>query len=193
MAQFSHSLSVHPGGHTKKFAPPSSDWQTRTAQKLNIRVQRFLQYGKDKYLYPHSTPKQTIPVVADGNCFFRAISVLISGVEDNHMVVREMLTKHVEDHSEIYRTFLESRGGMNTYVQSMRRSREWATDTEIFAAATLLNTILEVCTEFRTANGTEYHWQTFHPLKDNKVTLPKVYISHKDEHFEPILDIESSR
>lgn len=180
-------------GHTKRFAPPSTDWQERNARKLKIRVQRYLKYGNDKYIYQNSTPKQTIPIVPDGNCFFRAISMLISGVEDDHMTVREALTKHVADHSDIYRTFLESRGGMNTYVQSMRKSREWATDTEIFAAATLLNTIFEVCTEFRSNGKIEYHWQTFHPLKDNSVSLPKVYISHRADHFEPILDVESCR
>lgn len=188
-SHFTWSIS----GQVKKFTPPSEDWQRKTGRKLNIGVERFLRYGRDKYLYQDSTPKQTIPIVPDGNCFFRAISMLITGVEDNHMAVREALTKHVADHSDIYRTFLESRGGMNTYVQSMRRSREWATDTEIFAAATLLNTIFEVCTECRTNNGREYHWQTFNPLKDNSVSLPKVYISHKDDHFEPILDIENSR
>lgn len=188
-SQFSWSFS----GHIKKFSPPTEEWQVRTARKLNIRVEKYLRYGNDKYLYQNSTPKHTIRIVPDGNCFFRAISMLISGTEDNHMTVREALTKHVADHSDIYRTFLESRGGMNTYVQSMRRSREWATDTEIFAAATLLNTIFEVCTEFRTNTGKEYHWQTFHPLKDSSISLPKVYISHKDDHFEPILDIESCR
>ena len=187
--QFAWSMS----GQVKKFQPPSDDWQRKTARKLDIGVERFLRYGRDRYLYQDSIPKHTIPIVPDGNCFFRAISMLVTGVEENHMKVRQALTKHVEDHSDIYRTFLESRGGMTTYVQSMRRPREWATDTEIFAAATLLNTIFEVCTEFRTNNIKEYHWQTFHPLKDNSVSLPKVYISHKDDHFEPILDIEDSR
>ena len=189
MAAFSWSLN----SQTKKFLPPSRDWQIKTARDLNIRVQYYMRYGTSKYFNNLSAPKLTASVRPDGNCFFRALSVLITGVEENHMTIRQAITQHVEEHSDIYRTFLQSRGGMANYVRSMRRPREWATDTEIFAAATFLKTIIEVCTQNRTKDGWEYHWQTFSPLNDHNPSLPKVYISHKDEHFEPILDIESSR
>lgn len=190
MAGFSHSSA----GQTKKFIPPSREWQQRTARDLNVRVQYYMRYGNSKYFNQLCAPKLTASIKPDGNCFFRALSVLITGVEENHMPIREAITKHVEKNSDIYRTFLQSRGGMANYVQSMRRPREWATDTEIFAAATFLKTIIEVCTHSRTRDGWEYHWQTFTPLTDHHSnSLPRVYISHKDEHFEPILDIESNR
>lgn len=189
MAGFSLSMN----SQTKKFVPPTRDWQLNTAKKLGIRVQYYMRYGSSKYFNHLSAPKLTASVRADGNCFFRALSVLITGVEENHMTIRQAITQHVEQHSDIYRTFLQSRGGMANYVQSMRRPREWATDTEIFAAATFLKTIIEVCTQNRTKNGWEYHWQTFSPLNDHNPSLTRVYISHKDEHFEPILDIETNR
>lgn len=181
------------GGQMKKFNPPSRDWQISTARNLNIRVQFYMRYGYSKYFNHLSAPKLTASILPDGNCFFRALSVVISGVEEYHMTIRQAITQHVEHHSDIYRTFLQSRGGMANYVQSMRRPREWATDTEIFAAATFLKTIIEVCTQNRTRNGWEYHWQTFTPLDDQSPSLPRVYISHKDEHFEPILDVEVYR
>ncbi|XP_052780634.1 uncharacterized protein LOC128217505 [Mya arenaria] len=174
---------------TKKFMPPSKEWQDKTAKQLNIRMELRLEYGSPKYYNGDTAPKLTSEIRADGNCFFRALSVIITGVESNHMTVREQITQHVEKHSDIYRTFLQSRGGMDTYVRSMRRPREWATDTEIFAAATFLKTIIEVCSIIRTNNGREYQWQTFAPLNDDNPSLPKIYICHKDEHFEPILDI----
>lgn len=179
--------------HSKKFRPPSKEWQINTARRLRLNVDYYLRYGSDKTFNNQSAPKLTASVRADGNCFFRALSVLICGTEEHHMAIREAITRHVEDHSDIYRTFLQSRGGMQNYVRSMRRAREWATDTEIFAAATYLKTVIEVCTSNRTQKGMEYQWQTFYPLNDHHASLPCVYISHKDEHFEPILDVEGVR
>lgn len=186
MADSSWNIS----GQTKRFVPPPREWQIETAKRLGIRVQYYMRYGNPKTFNHLSAPKLTASIRADGNCFFRALSVLITGVEENHMTIREAITKHVSEHSDIYRTFLQSRGGMANYVRSMRRPREWATDTEIFAAATFLKTIIEVCTQNRVKDGWEYHWQTFAPLNDHSTSLTKVYISHKDEHFEPILDVD---
>jgi len=176
----------------KTFSPPNTGWQDSTAKYLKLHVKDYLKYGRPKQYNCHSAPKATHDIRADGNCFFRALSVLITGVEDNHMTIREEITRHVERHADIYRTFLQSRGGMDTYVRSMRRPREWATDTEIFAAATFLKTIIEVCSIVRNKYGTEYQWQTFTPLNDDNALLPKVYICHKDDHFEPILDISET-
>lgn len=187
MAGFSSSSQA------KRFVPPSREWQVTKARQLNIRVQYYMRYGNPKYYNNKSAPKMTASIEADGNCFFRALSVIITGVEDNHMTIRQEITRHVEKHSDIYRTFLQSRGGMDTYVRSMRRPREWATDTEIFAAATFLKTIIEVCSVHRTRHGSEYHWQTFAPLDDHNSQLPKIYINHKYEHFEPILDIDEMK
>lgn len=174
----------------KKFSPPTKQWQKDKALQLDIRVDYYMRYGASKYYDHKSGPTLTASIRADGNCFFRALSVIISGVEENHMTIRQEITRHVEKHSDIYRTFLQSRGGMDVYVRSMRRAREWATDTEIFAAATFLKTIIEVCSVTQTTNGTEYQWQTFAPLNDHSnQSLPRVYISHNNEHFEPILDV----
>lgn len=187
MAGFSSSSR----SQTKTFTPPSQQWQREKARQLNISVTEYMRYGQSKHYNNTSGPKHTFTVEADGNCFFRALSVVISGTEDNHLRVRQEITRHVEKHSEIYRTFLQSRGGMDTYVRSMRRNREWATDTEIFAAATFLNTTIEVCSVLRTRNGTEYQWQTFSPLNSHGHGDPqsRIYINHRYEHFEPILDV----
>ncbi|XP_052212735.1 uncharacterized protein LOC127831738 [Dreissena polymorpha] len=187
MAEFSFSHQ-----QTKKFSPPSKDWQRNTASFLKLRLETYMRYGSEKYYTGNTAPKLTSEIRADGNCFFRALSVIITGVETNHLTIREEITRHVEQHSDIYRTFLQSRGGMDTYVRSMRKPREWATDTEIFAAATFLKTIIEVCSILRNKSGIEYQWQTFAPLNDDNPSLPKIYICHKDEHFEPILDIEDN-
>ena len=185
MAGFSSSSR----SQQKTFTPPTPQWQREKARQLRVDFVNDLRYGQTKYYSNTSGPTRTFSVEADGNCFFRALSVVITGNEISHMRIREEITRHVQNHSDIYRTFLQSRGGMDTYVRSMRRAREWATDTEIFAAATFLNTIIEVCSVLRTRNGTEYQWQTFSPLKERGDPHSRIYICHKYEHFEPIIDV----
>ncbi|KAL3851911.1 hypothetical protein ACJMK2_015606, partial [Sinanodonta woodiana] len=177
----------------KKFRPVSRQWQIEKSKDLHLNVQFYLKYGREKLFTQTSPPKQTASVQADGNCFFRALSYVITGVEDYHMNIREAITMCVEKNSGMFRTLLQSRGGMHNYVCSMRQPREWATDTEIFAAATLLKTVIEVCTPCRTKRGLEYQWQTFTPLDKPELRGPSIYISNRDSHFEPVLDVEERK
>ncbi|XP_060082860.1 uncharacterized protein LOC132562148 [Ylistrum balloti] len=176
-------------GNKKQFFPVSKRWQHEKAEMFKLRVKTYFEYGPRKTFYDKSPPNQTIPVRADGNCFFRAISVIITGSESEHLRVRELITKHVSDHPDMYRTFLMSRGGMSEYLTNMRRPKEWATDVEILATATMLKSVVEVFFPCRINSITEYRWQTFKPLDNPDINQPAIYICNKNEHFEPVLDI----
>lgn len=84
-----------------------------------------------------------------------------------------------------------SRGGMTKYMSSMTRSREWATDTEIMATATLLRTVVMVYSPIQFGGKTEYHWQTFKPLDNPEMTYPVIYLSNENDHFDPVLDVDT--
>lgn len=178
-------------GPVKAFYPLSEEWQKEKAKEFGIKVVKSFKYGATKYYHDRTPPTETIAVEGDGNCFFRAISMCITGSENEHMRVRELITKHVEENPDTYRTFLQSRGGMNQYLRVMRRSREWATDVEILAAATLLKTVIEVYFPCRINGRTEYRWQTFKPLNNENMTYPVIYLSNKHDHFDPVVDISS--
>jgi hypothetical protein len=79
------------------------------ADKFKIKVVKSYKYGHMKTFYDKTAPKETVSVQGDGNCFFRAISTCIIGSENEHMRIRELITKHVEENPELYRTFLLSR------------------------------------------------------------------------------------
>lgn len=177
----------------RAFHPVSRDWQEIQSKRLGLQVVKHNKYGPPKNYNDKSPPKDTISVRADGNCFFRAICVILTGAEDEHMKIREAVTKHVSDHPDMYRSFLQSRGGMSQYLSNMRRSREWATDVELLATATLLKTVIEVYFPYPVSKSeTEYRWQTFKPLTNPDITYPVIYISNKHDHFDPVLDIDDS-
>ena len=173
------------------FYPVSAEWQRQKASRLNLSVKRTLTFGSQmRRFYPNTPPRKTEPVRGDGNCFFRAICAIITGSESDHMLVRKAVTQHVSDNPNMYRTFLESRGGMTKYLSSMKQSREWATDTEIMATATLLKTVIMVYFPCQIGSRFEYRWQTFKPLDNPEITHPVIYLTNKNEHFDPVLDVE---
>lgn len=180
-------------GNQHRFYPVPKKWQDEKAKLLGVKVVKYFMYGREKVFYDKSPPKETIPVRGDGNCFFRAISAIITGAEDEHLSVRESITKHISDHPDMYRTFLMSRGGMNEYLTSMRRPREWATDVELLATATMLKSVVEVYFPCRFKGILEYRWQTFKPLDSPDIAYPAIYICNKNEHFDPVLDIDPDR
>lgn len=178
-------------GSLRVFYPITEVWKKEKAEQFKIKVEKSFRFGHMKNFYDRTAPKETISVEGDGNCFFRAISMCIIGSEHEHLRVRELITKHVGENPELYRTFLQSRGGMNQYLTSMRRPREWATDVEILAAATLLKTVIEVYFPCRVKGNIEFRWQTFKPLTHQEITYPVIYLSNKNDHFDPVLDVDA--
>lgn len=178
-------------GTKRAFYSLSEEWQKEKAKAFGIKVVKSFRFGNTKYFYDRTPPSKTVPVEGDGNCFFRAISMCITGSETEHTRVREHITKHVGDNPDTYRTFLQSRGGMSQYLRVMRRDREWATDVEILAAATLLKTVIEVYFPCRINGRTEFRWQTFKPLNNEDMTYPVIYLSNKNDHFDPVVDISA--
>ncbi len=41
----------------------------------------------------------TVDVVGDGNCFYRAVSYLTSGHENNHSAIRQLVADHIQNNS----------------------------------------------------------------------------------------------
>ena len=78
-------------------------------------------------------PSLTKQINGDGNCFYRAISFLISGTEENHIIVRVHRLQHMLQHSAI----AAGRFGidnMGSYVDQQSLG-QWAGENEIFFMA----------------------------------------------------------
>ncbi|XP_033847315.1 uncharacterized protein LOC117393232 [Periophthalmus magnuspinnatus] len=79
-------------------------------------------------------------IVADGNCFFRAISQAISGTQKHHRRIRLNAVKHIEKNPEKYHCLLNEEHQHLTVaeyikLQKMSYVNTWATQAEIQATA----------------------------------------------------------
>ncbi len=86
-------------------------------------------------------PCETKDIVADGNCFFRAVAYAVSGSEREHRKVRRAVVTHILQNEEKYVQYL--RQGYSSVPEYITTSRmkfvgNWATEMEIQAASDLI-------------------------------------------------------
>ncbi len=80
-------------------------------------------------------------IMADGNCFFRAISQAVSGTQKFHRKIRLAVVQHLEENGEKYRNILRREySSISEYINKskMRYINSWATEVEIQATADYL-------------------------------------------------------
>lgn len=78
-------------------------------------------------------------IIADGNCFFRAISYSLSYSQDYHHTVRTTLCNHILRNETAFKTFLRTNeSSIKSHVSLMMEEGKWATELEILACAHLL-------------------------------------------------------
>jgi len=91
-------------------------------------------------------PWRIYNIRGDGNCYFRVISFILTGVESNHLVVRDRVVRHME--SAAIGSKLEGYLNKNVtdYLNSscMDRDSVWAMDADIISTANLLGCDINV-------------------------------------------------
>lgn len=134
-------------------------------------------YSVYKYLkgFLNSTGRQIDAIKGDGNCFFRALSKVIYGNQSYYSEIREAVVDVLEEHPRKFEAFTD--GPMSDHIKSMRQDKTWATQTEIYAAATLLNRDIYILSPDQT--GENYRWLLFKPQfkYNSSVTGCKCYIT----------------
>ena len=117
------------------FLPVNEIWQRQMCELFKIDLHNVLQVLSAEIA---GTPSLTRTIRGDGNCFYRAISYLISGTEEHHNIVRVFLLQHMLQIREIVREPLGI-NDMQEYV-NQHGLRAWASEKEIFMMAHLLKT-----------------------------------------------------
>ena len=87
---------------------------------------------------PLGVPCSKQKVVADGNCFFRAVSQAVSGSQKHPRKIRLAVCKELERNAERYSGFLRCEySTVLEYIQQseMRCMNTWATEVEIHLTA----------------------------------------------------------
>lgn len=112
-----------------------------------------------------STGRQIDSIKGDGNCFFRALSKVIYGNQNYYDDVRQAVVDVLEKYPKEFEAFTD--GPLAQHIHEMRQDKTWATQVEIYAAATLLNRDIYILSPDQT--GKKYRWLLFQPqVKYNK-------------------------
>ncbi|XP_030847547.1 uncharacterized protein LOC105443054 isoform X3 [Strongylocentrotus purpuratus] len=151
-----------------KFVPLQNNDKQNICSKLNIR---YIGKGCDSRLDRNScigVPLQSKEITGDGNCFFRAISYVISGTERNHAILRNATVKHLLQTKDMFsNTLRQEYRTVREYVLKRRIKEDgtWATDTEISALANLINT------DIYSYNDQVPCWQLFSAKKPGRINI----------------------
>ncbi|KAH3868607.1 uncharacterized protein LOC127867825 [Dreissena polymorpha] len=106
-----------------------------------------------------STGRQIDAIKGDGNCFFRALSKIIYGNQKYYNEIRQAVVDVIQKHPRKFEAFAD--GPISEHIADMRHDKTWATQTEIYAAATLLNRDIYILSPDQT--GETYRWLLFQP------------------------------
>ena len=154
---------------------------------------RALQVSRNGCQFKAGKPTKTRLTRGDGNCFFRAVSNIFTGFEDQHVAVRQKICKFIKDprNIDLLRGHLGNYQSGAAYVKakSMDQERVWASDVEIVAAAAISRQDIAVYTERDQFGSRAGNWEWFRASgTPSKKTANAVYISNVDYHYQPVYD-----
>ena len=168
------------------FLPIDESWQSEMSNLFGIELHNVHHIISSEKA---GKPSLTKPIKGDGNCFYRAISFLVSGTEENHIIVRAHLLQHMLQYSAIA-TEQFGIDNIGSYVNQQGLG-QWAGENEIFFMAHLLKT--DICIY---STGYLKGWQVHsgrHLDSNLKTSWQKLYLSHPNEnHYEVVLSTARS-
>ena len=116
-------------------------------KQLKLSIHKLPSLGK---MLLSQKPHRTRKVVGDGNCFFRCICNVLTGNESSHLSLRDSMVHHMQKKSSELSDYLSK--NIDTYLNEsgMEENGVWATDAEIMAGASLLETDIIVFSRYGT-------------------------------------------
>ena len=107
-----------------------------------------------------STNRQIDAIKGDGNCFFRALSKVVYGAQGFYDEIRQAVVDVMEKHPKRFEQFADQ--PMKDHISDMRLDKMWATQTDIYAAATLLQRDIYILSPDQRKDDS-YKWLLFSP------------------------------
>jgi len=135
--------------------------------------------------------RKVISILGDGNCFYRALSMIIYGSQEEHERVRGVIAENIEQNPENFVALLPPRRTVQQHIGLMKNSRIWATQVEI-------QTAVEVCRVpyLQTPTRNTYHWLCYTPRTQAAPTIPQTHLelAHPlSVHFDAITDATTNK
>ena len=166
-------------------------------KRARVNLDKFLEFWKVPNTQTHEEgqeipaggPEHVAKVLADGNCFYRALSVFLTGSECYHQFMRGSVVTYqmkAENDAKLAHHYRGCKSGAQ-YVEKYKMYKSmprgtWATDAEIQAAAYLTGYDIYIY------NASQDVWQLF-PASGNITTRTRhaIYLRLKNAHYEPIM------
>ena len=84
-------------------------------------------------------PKKCFVIKGERNCYFRAVSFILTGVEKHHFVVCQAICNFIAVHYHDLNLFLDKYKDGEEYLidTEMRKNATWGTELEIIVTATM--------------------------------------------------------
>ena len=177
----------------RTFKPVDESWQKAQCDKLTLNYNRiaYTSNAPDSQNLNTTQPATVKQIIGDGNCFFRSLSYIISGTEDNHLQVRDCIVFHMYTLQDRITSVMPVVTTVDQYLQrsNMRQPGVWATQVELFTAAHLLKTNIYLYTR----QGALFKWMEYSSTfidKTSKAGAMSIYLNHKNQnHFEVVLSV----
>ncbi|WAR00548.1 OTU7-like protein [Mya arenaria] len=174
------------------FKPVDSVWKHQQCTLLGIQsdIQSCSSHAED----PIGIPDQIRSITGDGNCFFRAISYVLTEKEISHSVVREKLTQYMKNNGHYFKSVLPRNSDIHQYIKqtNMNQDRVWGTEVELFAASHMLKTNILIYT--RSGHGWQWQKISGNFLQSSMVMNNRcIYLQHTGGvHYDVVVSVKQS-
>ena len=86
------------------FHPIEAVLQKQIAEKYGLKYISNLYYLKYyDFNMKHCIPTKMETTIGDGNCLFRALSQIFTGLQENHFQLRQIITSNMNNSSNLYK------------------------------------------------------------------------------------------
>ena len=141
-------------------------------------------------------PWETASIGKDGNCFFRCLSHIITGNQDSHSELRELIAHFIASEGASKLGWYLEHSGYTPYSYFLKENMVningvWGGDVEIMAASAILQVDIYVANnEYRWDSQDKLHqiisWKL---MRANTANTEAIYIKNFDLHFEPVTSL----
>ena len=123
------------------------------------------------------TGRKIDPVKGDGNCLLRALSRQLTGSQDLHLALREMLVTFEANNHKVFSSLL-SCTTLDHHLSCVGANHAWGSSIEIAAAASLFQLPIYEATTSMSRDHVSWKWIVFMPYPPGKLKgLNKVDLS----------------
>ena len=173
-----------------KYHPVDNQWQRMTCENMGLIYIQSNDITPGGLHVSLTVPASIRSIRGDGNCFFRSLSNIITGSEEQHESVRLAIVRHMRAFGHLLHLHHDNRSiDEYIHISKMDESSTWATQVEMFALTHLLGICLYVYSEHFG------RWNKYDPcildsmITDGNLCNMGIYVNHPTNHFEVVTSI----